>query len=196
VLTGQVISHYRLLDAIARDRDSVIYRARDLRLDRDVAIRILSGPDADKPPARERFRREARIASLVTHPHICAVHDSGEEDGHAFVVCELLEGRPLEELLVIGPLPLDRVVELGIQMIDALAALHARGLVHGNLTPANVFVTTEDHVKLLDVGLMTAWWETTTMPTMSNDSSPTLSLDRRAISAAQGGAFPPYRSPE
>jgi serine/threonine protein kinase len=156
VLTGHVISHYRLLDAITRDRDSVIYRARDLRLDRDVAIRVLSGPEVDRPQARERFRREARIASLVSHPHICAVHDSGEEDGHAFVVCELLEGRPLEELLVNGPLALDRVVELGLQMLDALAALHARGLVHGNLTPANVFVTTEDHVKLLDVGLMTA----------------------------------------
>ena len=158
MLTGHVLSHYRLTERIGRDRDTVIYRGRDLRLERDVAVKVLLPELAARSLARERFKREARVSSLVSHPHICAVHDSGEEDGHVFLVCELLEGQPLDELVESGPLPSERALDLGIQMLDALAAVHARGIVHGNLKPANVFVTSEGHVKLLDVGLMTALW--------------------------------------
>ena len=196
MLTGHVISHYRLLEQIGRDHDAVIYRARDLRLDRDVAIKILAGPKAEQTHARERFKREARVASLVSHPHICAVHDSGEEDGHAFLVCELLEGKPLDEVVAAGPLPVERLLDTAIQLLDALAAMHARGLIHGNIKPSNVFITKEGHVKLLEVGLMTAWWETNATAASANDSAPTISVDRRAVLDPDVDGFHSYRSPE
>ena len=196
MLTGHVISHYRLLEQIGRDHDAVIYRARDLRLDRDVAVKILAGPKAEQTHARERFKREARVASLVSHPHICAVHDSGEEDGHAFLVCELLEGKPLDELAAAGPLPLERLLDIAIQLLDALGAMHARGLIHGNIKPSNVFITKEGHVKLLEVGLMTAWWETNATAAAANDSAPTVSVERRAVLDPDIDGFHSYRSPE
>jgi eukaryotic-like serine/threonine-protein kinase len=100
----QRISHYELIERIGRDGPTEIYRARDLRLERDVAVKILRGDARSRPEAVERFKREARIASLVTHPHVCAVHDSGDEGGQAFLVCELLEGRALDELMAGTPL--------------------------------------------------------------------------------------------
>ena len=198
MLTGHVLSHYRLTERLGRDRDTVIYRGRDLRLDRDVAVKVLLPDLASQPRARERFKREARVSSLVSHPHICAVHDSGEEDGHVFLVCELLEGQPLDELVESGPLPSERALDLGIQVLDALAAVHARGIVHGNLKPANVFVTSDGHVKLLDVGLMTAWWETagTPAPAAISDSTPTMSVDRRAAVDPAIDGIHAYRAPE
>jgi eukaryotic-like serine/threonine-protein kinase len=196
VLTGRVISHYRLLGPLGRGRGTVVYRARDLRLDRDVAMKVLAAEEAADPKARERFEREARVASLVSHPHICAVHDSGEEEGQAFLVCELLEGRPLDQLVAGGPLSPERVVDLGIQLVDALAAVHARGIVHGNIKPSNVFITDDRHVKLLEVGLMTAWWESVAAPAVIDDSTPTASMDRRVVADKEVGGFHAYRSPE
>lgn len=196
MLIGHVISHYRILEQIGRDYDAVIYRARDLRLDRDVAIKILSGEKAAQAHARERFRREARIASLVSHPHICAVHDSGEEDGHAFLVCELLEGRPLDEAVAAGPFPPERLLDTAIQLLDALAAMHARGLIHGNVKPSNVFLTNDGHVKLLEVGVMTALWEESATNKSAADSAPTVSVDRRTVLSGDAEGFHPYRSPE
>jgi Tfp pilus assembly protein PilF len=150
------ISHYELLEPIGRDGRIEVYRARDLRLDRDVAVKLLRPDEAARPEAVERFRREARIASLVTHPHICTVHDSGEEDGHPFLVVELLEGHALDEVLAGLPLPIDRVLDLGLQIADALAAAHRRGIFHGNVKPSNVFITTDGHVKLLELGAAAA----------------------------------------
>jgi len=197
VLTGHVIAHYRLLDRIGRDHDTEIFRARDLRLDRDVAIKFLPPQKAADPQARQRFRREARVASLVSHPHICAVHDSGEEDGEVFLVCELLEGRALDELVAAGALPMEQVLDLGIQLVDALAAVHARGIVHGNIKPSNVFVTADGHVKLLEVGVMTAWWESNAEPAPAmDDSTPTASVDRRPVADADIDGFGAYRAPE
>lgn len=193
---GHVISHYRLLGILERESVATIYRARDLRLDRDVAVRILSPPSAAQPGARERFRREARVASLVSHPHICAVHDSGEEDGTAFLVCELLEGATLDRLVHDAPQSAERVLDIGIQIVDALAAMHARGLVHGSLQPSNVFITAEGHVKLLNVGFMTALWESTAGPAPAGDSTPTVSVERRAVRGVEGAGIHAFQSPE
>ena len=147
------ISHYEILTRIGRDGPTEIYRARDLRLERDVAVKVLRPEEKARPGALDRFRREARIASLVTHPHICTVHDSGEADGQAFLVCELLEGRALDETVAAeGPLPPDRVIDIGLQIADALGASHRRGVVHANLKPSNVFITNDGHVKLLELG--------------------------------------------
>ena len=198
MLTGQIISHYRLIDPIGRDHDTVLYRGRDLKLDRDVAIKILSPREAADPEARERFRLEARFASLVSHPHICAVHESGEEDGTPFLVCELLDGQPLDKLLGSQPMPAERLLDLGVQLMDALAAVHARGLIHGNVKPSNVFITTggeSGNVKLLELGVMSAWWEAD-RPAAIGGSSPTMSVDRRAPVGDDFEAFHSYRSPE
>ena len=147
------ISHYDVLARIGRDGPTEIYRARDLRLERDVALKLLGRDEASRPDALERFRREARIASLVTHPHICTIHDSGEIDGQAFLVLELLEGRALDEVIAAeGALSADRAIEIALQISDALAAAHKRGIVHANLKPSNVFITQDGHAKLLELG--------------------------------------------
>ena len=193
---GDTIAHYRLLERLGRDKDTTIYRARDLRLDRDVAVKLLSPELAETPKARDRFRREAHIASLVSHPHICAVHDSGEEDGQAFLVCELLAGRALDEVLDSGPLEVERVLDLAIQLVDGIAAVHRRGLEHGNIKPSNVFVTDDGHVKVLELGVMSAWWDTYGQPDGVGSSSPTASVDQPAPSDTDVDGFHSYRSPE
>jgi serine/threonine protein kinase/Tfp pilus assembly protein PilF len=147
------ISNYQILDRIGRDGPTEIYRARDLRLEREVALKLLRPEEMARPESLERFRREARIASLVTHPHICTVHDSGEIDGQAFLVCELLDGRALDEMVAAdGPVAPDRAIDITIQIADALVASHRRGIVHANLKPSNVFITSDGHVKLLELG--------------------------------------------
>jgi eukaryotic-like serine/threonine-protein kinase len=150
------ISHYELLEPIGRDGPTEIHRARDLRLDREVAVKLLRPEEMARPGALDRFHREARIASLVTHPHICAVHDSGDEGGQAFLVCELLEGRALDEVISGCPVPAERLLEIAIQVAEALGAAHRRGVVHGSVKPSNVFITTDGHVKLLELGAAAA----------------------------------------
>jgi serine/threonine protein kinase/Tfp pilus assembly protein PilF len=146
------ISHYELLQPIGRDGATEIYRARDLRLDREVAIKLLRPEEMARPGAIDRFHYEARIASLVSHPHVCAVHESGEENGQPFIVCELLEGRALDEVIGDTALSGERLLDIGFQLADALVAIHRRGLIHGNLKPSNVFITNDGHVKLLELG--------------------------------------------
>ena len=187
------IGHYELLDPIRRSETSEIYRARDLRLEREVAIKLLRPEAAGHPAARERFRREARISSLVMHPHIWAVHDFGDEDGRPFLVCELLEGRPLADAAAGTPLPAERVVEIGAEIADAIAAAHRRGIVHGNLTSSNVFLTSDGHLKLLELGAAAAAAPET--PRRSDSSaSRTTSIDAPVLPAAD---LPhPYLAPE
>ena len=146
------ISHYELLQPIGRDGATEIYRARDLRLDREVAIKLLRPEEMARPGAVDRFHHEARIASLVSHPHVCAVHESGEENGQPFIVCELLEGRALDDVIAGTALSGEQLLEIGFQLADALVAIHRRGLFHGNLKPSNVFLTNDGHVKLLELG--------------------------------------------
>ena len=150
------VSHYQLIAPTGRDGEGEIHRARDLRLDREVAIRLLRPEAMVRPGSLERFRVEARIASLVTHPHICAVHDSGEEGGLAYLVCELLEGRALDEVIAGVPLPPERALDIVSQTAEALAAAHRRGIVHGTVKPSNVFITSDAHVKLLELGAAAA----------------------------------------
>lgn len=168
------ISHYLLFEPLGRDGSSHIFRGRDTRLERDVAVKLLRPDELSSPEAVERFRREARTASLVTHPHICTVHDSGEEDGQPFLVCELLDGHTLAELLAGSPLAADRVLEIGIQMADALAAAHRRGIAHGRVQPSNVFITSDGHAKLLELGAAAA--VSTGQPPAEPDS-PTASIE-------------------
>jgi eukaryotic-like serine/threonine-protein kinase len=190
------ISHYELLQPIGRDGASEIYRARDLRLDREVAVKLLRPEETKDPAALARFRREARIASLVTHPHICAVHDSGEEAGQSFLVCELLEGRALDEVMAGSPLSPDRALDIGIQLADALSAAHRRSIFHLNLKPSNVFITADGHVKLLELGTAIAAAPRDEAPRAFDSSSPTGSMPVSPALAAAAEVVHPYLSPE
>ncbi|MBA2304326.1 MAG: protein kinase, partial [Acidobacteria bacterium] len=196
--TPRRVAHYEILARIGRDGPSEIYRARDLRLERDVALKLLRPEEVTRPGALDRFRREARIASLVTHPHICTVHDSGEADGQSFLVCELLEGRALDDAVAAdGPLPADRVIDIGIQIADALLAAHRRGIVHANLKPSNVFITNDGHAKLLELGAAGAVASPDAGGPGSSMSNTTTVTPVPAIRAGVAGEFfHAYLSPE
>src|SRR5688572_17987178 len=129
-----------------------VYRARDTRLDRTVAIKVLRAEVSADENRRARFEREAKTISALQHPHICALHDVGEHDGLAFLVMEYLEGETLADRVARGPLPLELVLRYGIEIADALARAHRQGIVHRDLKPANVMIT-KSGAKLLDFGL-------------------------------------------
>jgi serine/threonine protein kinase/tetratricopeptide (TPR) repeat protein len=152
-MTGQIVSHYRLLVEIGGGGMGVVYRAEDLRLKRQVALKFLSSSRAVDAAAIERFRREAEAVSALNHPYICTLHDVGEHDGRPFLVLELLEGRSLQRVLAAERLTVERTLRYALQIADALDAAHAKGIIHRDLKPSNLWVTTRDDIKILDFGV-------------------------------------------
>ena len=152
---GTRLGPYEIESLLGEGGMGQVFKARDTRLDRTVAIKMLPALLASDPIRRERFEREARTISRLEHPHICPLYDVGEHEGHAFLVMQLLEGETLAARLERGPLSVSQTLEYGIQIADALAAAHRAGIVHRDLKPGNVMMT-RTGARLLDFGLARA----------------------------------------
>jgi serine/threonine protein kinase len=153
VAPGTRFGPYEVIGSLGAGGMGEVYEARDTRLDRSVAIKVLPAELAHDAAARARFDREARAIAALNHPNICALHDIGDADGHGFLVMERLDGETLQDRLQRGPLDVEQTLDYGIALADALDAAHGRGLIHRDLKPANVFITTRGVVKILDFGL-------------------------------------------
>jgi eukaryotic-like serine/threonine-protein kinase len=152
-MIGEMIAHYRILEKLGSGGMGVVYRAEDTRLGREVALKLLPDQFSRDDDAIERFKREARAASTLSHPHICTVHDVGEHAGRHFIVMELLEGTALDERVAGRPLPAAQLLRIGSEIADALETAHTHGLVHRDVKPGNIFLSQRGTAKLLDFGI-------------------------------------------
>jgi serine/threonine-protein kinase len=152
-MISKTLAHYEIEDRLGEGGSGVVYRGRDLRLERPVAIKVLADALRDDELAWARLLREARLASQLNHPHIAAIYDLGEEDGRAYIVMEYVEGLPLADLIPEGGIPFEQVKSYARQISDALDFAHQQGVIHGDLKGSNIIVTPEGNIKLLDFGL-------------------------------------------
>ncbi len=184
-MIGRQLSHFYLIRTLGTGGMGVVYEAQDTRLPRSVAIKVIKEDLSRNVDAVRRFKREARLAASLNHPNICTILEVGEEGPQSFIAMELLEGTSLKSRLLGGPVPIAEIVDIARQIADALSAAHAQGIIHRDITPANIFLTASGLVKLLDFGLAKHF------PTVGGDGD----TDELTSAGAVAGTIH-YMSPE